>query len=79
MQGELGSSVRMVSEYRLNDRDSIPDTTKDLSSSLCVQTGFEAHPASCTMCTAGSFLGGKVWPRHDDDHSSPYSAEIKNE
>jgi len=31
-----------------------------------VQTGPEAHPASCTMGT-GSFLGGKVLPGRDAD------------
>jgi hypothetical protein len=32
---------------------------KDFSSSLCVQTGSEAHPASCTMGTGGPFAGEK--------------------
>jgi len=32
---------------------------KDFSSSLCVQTGSGAHPASCTMGTRGPFPGGK--------------------
>jgi hypothetical protein len=32
---------------------------KDFSSSLCVQTGSDAHPASCTMVTVGSFPGVK--------------------
>ncbi|KDR16231.1 hypothetical protein L798_09648 [Zootermopsis nevadensis] len=27
----------------------------------------------------GSFPGGKVWPRHDTDHSPPFSAEVRNE
>jgi hypothetical protein len=31
---------------------------KDFSSSLCVQTGSGAHPASCTMGTGGSFPRG---------------------
>jgi hypothetical protein len=34
------------------------------SSSLCVQTVSEAHPASCTMCT-----GSKARPGRDADHS----------
>jgi hypothetical protein len=32
---------------------------ENFSSSLCVQTGSGAHPASCTMCTGGPFPGGK--------------------
>ena len=40
-----------------------------------VQTGPEAHPASCTMGT-GSFRG-KVRPGRDADLSPPSSAEVK--
>ena len=39
-----------------------------------VQTGPEAHPASCKMGT-GSFPGGKVRPGRDADPSLPSSAE----
>jgi hypothetical protein len=35
-----------------------PTEAQDFSSSLCVQTGSGAHPASCTMGTGGSFRGG---------------------
>jgi hypothetical protein len=31
----------------------------NFSSNLCVQTGTGAHPASCTMGTAGPFAGVK--------------------
>jgi hypothetical protein len=31
----------------------------DFSSSLCVQTGSGAHPASCAMSTGGPFPGVK--------------------
>jgi len=41
-----------------------------------VQTGPEAHPASCTMGT-GSFPGVKR-PRRGVDPSPPSSAEVKN-
>jgi len=40
-----------------------------------LQTGPEAHPASCTM---GTRSGGKVRPRCDDDPSPPSSAKVKN-
>jgi hypothetical protein len=36
-----------------------PAGAKDFSSNLCVQTGSEAYPASCTMGTGGPFPGGK--------------------
>jgi hypothetical protein len=42
---------------------------KDFSSNLCVQTGSEAHPASCPMGTGGPFPGGKARPGRDADHS----------
>jgi hypothetical protein len=45
-----------------------------LSSSLCVHTSSEAHPASYPMGT-----GGKARPGRDADHSLPSSAEVMNE
>jgi hypothetical protein len=42
---------------------------KDSSSSLCVQTGSEAHPTSCTMGTGGPFPGAKTRPGLDADLS----------
>jgi hypothetical protein len=42
-----------------------------------VQTGPEAHPASCTMGT-GSFPGVKR-PGRDADHPPPSSAEVRKE
>jgi hypothetical protein len=56
-----------------------PTEVEDFSSALCTQPGSEAHPASCTVGTGGSFPGGKVWPGHDADHSSPSSAKVKKE
>jgi hypothetical protein len=56
------SSRSIVSDYGLDDRAigvRSPAGAKDFSSSLCVQTGSGAHPASCTMDTGGPFPGGK--------------------
>jgi hypothetical protein len=39
-----------------------PTEVEGFSSSLCVQTGSGAHPASCPMGTGGSFPGGKARP-----------------
>jgi hypothetical protein len=75
--GEPGSSGSIVSDYGLDDRAigvRSPAGTKDFSSSLCVQTGSGAHPASCTMGT-----GGKARPGLDADHSPQSSAEVVNE
>jgi hypothetical protein len=52
---------------------------KDISSSLCIQTGSGAHPVSCRMGTKGPFPGAKVRQGHDADHSHPSSAEVENE
>jgi hypothetical protein len=54
--------AQAVSDYGLDDRAigvRSPVGAKDFSSSLCVQTGSGAHPASCTMGTGGPFPGGK--------------------
>jgi hypothetical protein len=66
-----------VSDYGLDDRAigvRSPAGEKDFSSSLCVQTGSGAHPASCTVGN-----GGKARPGRDADHSPPSSAMIVNE
>jgi hypothetical protein len=77
--GSLVSSGDIVSDYGLDDRAigvRSPAGAKNFSSSLCVQTGSGAHPASCTM---GNFSGGKARPGRDADHSPPSSAEVVNE
>jgi hypothetical protein len=56
-----------------------PAEAGNFSSSLCVQTGFGAHPASCTMGTGGPFPGGKARLWRDADHSPPSTAEAENE
>jgi hypothetical protein len=56
------SSVSVVSDYWLDDRAIgvwSPARAKDFSSNLWVQTGSEAHPASCTMGTGSPFPGAK--------------------
>jgi hypothetical protein len=67
----LSSSVSIVSDLRAGKGF--------FSSSLCVQTGSGAHPASCTMGTGGPIPGGKARPGRDADHSPPSSAELVNE
>jgi hypothetical protein len=56
------SSGSIVSDYGLDDRAIVvrfPVGAKDFSSSLCVQTGSGAHPASYTMGTGGLSPGVK--------------------
>jgi hypothetical protein len=70
-------SGSIVYDYGLDNRAievRSPAEAKDFSSSLCVQTGSGAHPASCTMGT-----GGKARPARDADHSPPSSADVVNE
>jgi hypothetical protein len=62
-----GSSVSILSGYRLDDRAIMvrsPAEAKDFSSSLCVQTGSEAHPDSCRMGTGGVLSPGEN-PTHE--------------
>jgi hypothetical protein len=76
------SSGTIVSDYGLDDRAigvRSPAGAEDFSSSLCVQTGSGADPASCTMGTGGPFPGSKARPGRDADHSPPSSAEVVNE
>jgi hypothetical protein len=71
-----------VSDYGLDDREigvRSPAGAKDFSSSLCVQIGSGAHPASCTMVTGGPFPRGKARPGRDADHSPPSTAEAEND
>jgi hypothetical protein len=68
---EPGSSVSIVSGYGLDERAiefRSPAEAKGFSSSLCVQTGSGAHPASCTMGTGGPFPWAKTRPERDADH-----------
>jgi hypothetical protein len=71
-----------VSDNGLDDRAigvRSPAGAEDFSSSLCVQTGSGAHPASCPMVTGGPSPGVKARPGRDADHSPPSSAEVENE
>jgi hypothetical protein len=68
-----GSSVSIVSDYRLDDQGSILVRCKLFSFSLCVQTSSEAYSDSYPIGT-----GVKARPGRDADHSPPSSAEVKN-
>ena len=68
-----GSSVGIATELRAGrSGDRIPEEARF---SAPVQTGPEAHPASCTMGT-GSFPGGKERLVRDADPSTPSSAVV---
>jgi hypothetical protein len=76
------SSGSKVSDYGLDDRAigvRSPVGAEDFYSSLSVQTGSGAHPASYPMGTGGPFPGGKARPGRDADHSPSSSAEVINE
>jgi hypothetical protein len=64
--------VSKVSVYRLDDRVidvRSPAEADDFSSSLCVQTGSGAHPATCTMGTGDPFPEAGARPGRDADYS----------
>jgi hypothetical protein len=76
------SSVSIVSGYGLDDwaiEVPSPAEAKDFLSSLCVQTGSGAHPASCIMGTLGLFYGAKARTRLSVDHSHLSTADVENE
>jgi hypothetical protein len=76
------SSDSIVSDYGLDNRAirvQSPAGAKDFSYSLFDQTGFGAHPPSCTMCTVCPLPGPKAQLDHDADHSPPSSAEVEYE
>jgi hypothetical protein len=57
-KGSRGSSVTIMSWLRIGRLGvRSPAEAKDFSSNLCVQSGSEAHPASCSMGTGGPFPG----------------------
>jgi hypothetical protein len=56
-----------------------PAEAQYISSSLCVQTGSGAHPASCTVGTVAIFPRGKARPGRDAYDSPPSSADFENE
>jgi hypothetical protein len=65
---EPGSSVSIVSDYGLDDRAigvRSPTEARGFSSSVCVQTGARAHPASSLVDTGGPLPGGKARPGRD--------------
>jgi hypothetical protein len=76
------SSVSIVSDYELDDQvmgvRSLAEAV-DFSSSLSVQTGSGAHPASYPVGSGSPFPGSKTWSGRDTDYSFPSSAEVKNE
>jgi hypothetical protein len=62
-----GSSGSIVSDCGLDDRVvevRSPTGAEDISSSLCVQTGSGAHPASYSVGTGGPFPRGVTLTTH---------------
>jgi hypothetical protein len=60
--GSWGSSLSIVSDYRLDDRETgirFLEEGKDFSSSLCVQASSKALPASYSVNIGGPFPGLK--------------------
>jgi hypothetical protein len=81
LQSRVAQSVECLAMGWTTGRSSFDprQRIKDFSSSLCVQTGSGAHPASCSVGTGGPFYGAKARPGHDADHSPLPSAEVEDE
>jgi hypothetical protein len=68
-------SVSTVPDYGKNDwviGVRSPVERRNFSCNVCLQTGYGAHPAYCTIGTGGPFPGGKTQPGRDA------SVEVKN-
>jgi hypothetical protein len=80
--GSRGSSVSMVFDNGLYDRaieDRSPaGANRNFPLNFCVQTGSEAHSASCPMGNGCPFPGGKARPERDSDRSPPYIVEMSS-
>jgi hypothetical protein len=78
------SSGSIVSDYRLENWTTgvrYPAEAKDFSSSLCVQTSSETHPASYPVGTGGPFpgvKGGRVVTLTTPTHLVPRSRMIRS-
>jgi hypothetical protein len=72
--GSRDSSVGVATGYGLDGQGSILDG-KIFSRLHSVQTGSEAHPASCPIGTGDDFPVGKAAGR-EADQSPPSSAEV---
>jgi hypothetical protein len=70
-----GSSSSIVSDWAGRSGFD-PRRAEEFYSSLCVQTGCGAHPASYPVGTGSPFLGGKARLGHDANHSPPSSADL---
>jgi hypothetical protein len=76
----VDQTIVLLRAGRPGDRGSVLGRGEMIfSSSLCVQTGSGANPASGTVGTEVLFHGGKTRPGRDADHSPPFSAEVENE
>jgi hypothetical protein len=74
------SSVGIVLGYGLDNwgsRVQFPVGAGNFSLHHCVQNGSGAHPASYPVGTGDLSLGIK-WLGREADHSSPFSAKVKN-
>jgi hypothetical protein len=74
-----GRSVSTVSDYKLDKWGSVPNKSREFSSSPCMLNGSGAHPASFTVGTVGPLPGDKALPGREANHSLPASAEVMKE
>jgi hypothetical protein len=78
--GSRGSSVSIVSDYGMDDRDLIPNRGRTIF--LLASASRPALGPTQPLIQwvpGGPFPGGKARPGLDADHSPPYSAEVKYE
>jgi hypothetical protein len=74
-----GSSVSIVSDYRLNDRGSIPAEAKDFPLATVSVLAPRITQRPVRWVPGILYNGGKARLGRGSDHSPPSSAEVKNE
>jgi hypothetical protein len=73
------SSVSIMSDYRLEDRGSIPRQRQRTFPLASVSRPALSPPSLMSNGYRESFPGRKAQPGRDADHSTPSSTEVKNE
>jgi hypothetical protein len=75
-----GSSVSILSDYRLDDRGSIPDRGRGFFSLASVsRPALRLTQPPVQWVPGGPFPGGKARLGPDAEHSPPSTAEVNNE
>jgi hypothetical protein len=79
IMNSLRNSLIIVSDYRLDDRYSMPGRGKGFFLYHLCPDQLRGPPSLLSIWYWGSFVVGKARPGLEADQSLPYSAKVKNE